>query len=55
MIRAPVEKKAASILLQSAGFQNITSHVYPDMRHEILNEQGNTLVYEEIKNFFAFF
>ena len=42
-------------VLQSAGFQNITSHVYPDMRHEILNEQGNTLVYEEIKNFFAFF
>lgn len=41
-------------VLQSAGFQNITSHVYPNMRHEILNEHGHTLVYEEIKNFFAF-
>ena len=41
-------------VLQSAGFQNITAHVYPNMRHEILNEQGHDIVYEEIRNFFAF-
>jgi alpha-beta hydrolase superfamily lysophospholipase len=40
--------------LQNAGINNVTSHVFEDMRHECLNEIGNDVVmkhvYEVCKN-----
>lgn len=37
--------------LELAGFGNITQIVYPDMRHEILNETGKEKVYNDIIGF----
>lgn len=34
--------------LKTAGYQNVTSHLFPHMRHEILNEQGKAFVYADI-------
>lgn len=38
--------------LKKAGYTNVTFKKYENMRHEILNEENHTLVYEDILNFF---
>ncbi|MBQ8824855.1 MAG: alpha/beta fold hydrolase [Ruminococcus sp.] len=35
-------------LMQSVGYKNVTSYLFPDMRHEILNESKKELVYNDI-------
>ncbi len=35
-------------VLQQAGYQNLSSHRYPHMRHETLNETYNLRVYEDV-------
>ncbi len=37
--------------LKKAGYKNITSKIYPNMRHEILNEDNHLVVYEDILNY----
>ncbi|SHG37376.1 alpha/beta hydrolase [Ornithinibacillus halophilus] len=37
--------------LRKIGYQNITSIVYPGMKHEVLNEDDNELVYKDILEF----
>lgn len=39
--------------LKKAGFKDIESIKYPNMRHEILNEKGNDAVYRDVLKFFA--
>ena len=34
--------------MQSAGYGNVTSIIYPGMRHEILNESGKEKVWNDI-------
>ncbi len=36
--------------LQKQGFSNISSQLYPNMRHEPLHEQNNNVVYDDILN-----
>ena len=38
--------------LSKIGYSNIKSKLYENMRHEILNEANNKLVYEDVLNFF---
>lgn len=38
--------------LSKIGYSNIKSKLYENMRHEILNETNNKLVYEDVLNFF---
>lgn len=38
--------------LRKAGFHNIQSLVYPNMRHEVLGEKNHTIVYQDIFTFF---
>lgn len=38
--------------LSKIGYSNIKSKLYENMRHEILNETNNELVYEDVLNFF---
>lgn len=45
-------REASKLLLEKAGYRNITQKTFKHMRHEILNEKGNSLVYEEIYRFF---
>ncbi|WP_243342859.1 alpha/beta fold hydrolase [Anaerococcus sp. AGMB09787] len=40
--------KASLEFLKSLGYQKVYSKVYPNMRHEILNEDDNTTVYRDI-------
>ncbi|MCI7239495.1 MAG: alpha/beta hydrolase [Anaerococcus sp.] len=40
--------KASLEFLKSLGYQKVYSKVYPNMRHEILNEADNYLVYKDI-------
>lgn len=35
-------------VLRKAGYRNIEKKIYPEMRHEILNEKGNEEVYEDV-------
>ena len=37
--------------LKSLGYQNISSHLYGGMRHEILNEIGHEKVYQDVLTF----
>ncbi|MDO5047222.1 MAG: alpha/beta hydrolase [Anaerococcus sp.] len=37
--------------LKNLGYKNITSKVYQNMRHEILNEDNNSLVYEDFLSY----
>jgi len=37
--------------LRKAGYRNIVNKVYPDMKHEILNEYDNAVVYNDIVTF----
>lgn len=37
--------------LSNIGYQNITSKLYPNMRHEILNETNKDIVYQDILKF----
>ncbi len=48
------DKGAADSLavLKEAGFSHFKEIVYPDMRHEILNEKGKQEVYEDVAAFF---
>lgn len=43
--------KSSLRTLRRAGFTNITDISYPDMRHEILNEKNNEMVYVDILTF----
>lgn len=36
--------------LERSGFKNVTSYIYPSLRHEILNEKENKKVYKDITN-----
>ena len=38
-------------VLEEAGYDRITSHLYPKMRHEILNEKHHEIVYRDIVSF----
>ena len=38
--------------LKQAGFSNISSNTYADMRHELLNERGHEKVWEDVLHFF---
>lgn len=42
--------KKALMAYQRAGYDKVSIKLYPDMRHEILNELGNKLVYQDIVN-----
>ena len=37
--------------LKKVGYQQVTSHLYPNMRHEILNETDKALVWNDVLNF----
>lgn len=39
-------------MYQKAGIQNLQIHLYPDFRHEILNEIGKEKVYDDVVRFF---
>lgn len=45
-------RKDSIKILRKAGFKNIESIEYPNMRHEILNEERNDLVYRDILRFY---
>lgn len=40
-------------ILRKCGFKNIDKINYPNMRHEILNEENNELVYNDVIEFFT--
>lgn len=35
-------------LMKEIGYQNVSNRMYPNMRHEILNENGKEIVYQDI-------
>lgn len=37
--------------MEKCGYDDVTSHLYPEMRHEILNEKGKKEVWEDILEF----
>lgn len=39
-------------MYRNCGLTNISTKIYPNMRHEILNECDNHVVYEDVVNFF---
>lgn len=41
------------LLLNKLGFKHVTSHIFENMKHEILNEDDNLQVFEQISNFFS--
>ena len=41
----------AVTLLKDAGYQNVSSRIYPGLRHEILNEPKRQTVYEDAAEF----
>ena len=43
--------REAQEFLKKIGYQNITNKLYPDMRHELLNELNKEQVYEDILHF----
>ena len=45
-------RKDSEAVLRRAGFADIKTIVYPDMRHEILNERGHMQVYRDVAGFF---
>lgn len=47
------EKKFCNLIefLHKVGYNNIKSKLYPNMRHEILNEKDNQIVYNDVLNF----
>lgn len=44
-------RKKSVKYLKKGGFKNIKEILYPNMRHEILNEKDNIIVYNDILNF----
>ncbi|MGI6644762.1 MAG: alpha/beta fold hydrolase [Bacilli bacterium] len=36
---------------EKVGLKNVTVHIYPNMRHEVLNEIGNEQVYQDVLEF----
>ncbi len=44
--------KSSLDFLTDIGYQNLSSIRYPNMKHEILNEKDNNIVYEDILDFF---
>lgn len=38
----------AAQLLRQVGYQNVSSRLFPGMRHEILNETEKSLVYQDV-------
>ncbi|MFR3811531.1 MAG: hypothetical protein ACLTXT_03335 [Ruminococcus callidus] len=40
----------AAQLLRQVGYQNVSSRLFPGMRHEILNETEKSLVYQDAGN-----
>ncbi|MGN0302511.1 MAG: alpha/beta fold hydrolase [Anaerotardibacter sp.] len=44
----------AVALYQERGASHITTFLYPEMRHEILNETGNQLVYDDVANWLIY-
>ena len=41
----------AQDFLKNIGYENISSKLYDNMKHEILNEENNKIVYEDILKF----
>lgn len=39
------------IFIKSIGYKNVELKLYPNMKHEILNEKENKIVYQDILNF----
>lgn len=37
--------------IKDRGYKNVQSKLYKNMRHEILNEKNNEIVYKDILNF----
>lgn len=42
----------AADMMRKIGYRNVTSHLYDNMRHEILNEKGRQTVYEDLLHLF---
>lgn len=40
-----------AMLMHSLGYRNVTSAIYPSMRHEILNEIGKEMVWKDVLKF----
>lgn len=40
-----------AIMMNSLGYRNVTSAIYPSMRHEILNEIGKEMVWDDVLKF----
>ena len=40
-------------LLKERGYGNVSSKLYPSMRHEILNEKNNQNVYNDVLDFYV--
>jgi alpha-beta hydrolase superfamily lysophospholipase len=52
----PCTKNGSSLeitegIFRNTGYTHIRSKIYPDMRHEILNEKEKMLVWNDIKDF----
>ncbi|MCM1130563.1 MAG: alpha/beta hydrolase [Anaeroplasma bactoclasticum] len=47
----PKGLKHSANTLKKAGYRNVTTKIYENMRHEILNENNYEIVYEDILNF----
>ena len=41
----------AAVNIRRRGYENVTSAIYPNMRHEVLNEIGKEAVWDDILNF----
>ena len=39
--------------MEEAGYRNVKGHLYPGMRHEILNETGRQQVFREIRRYLS--
>lgn len=48
---SPRKFRQAVRTMQRAGYSDVRSHLYPSMRHEILNEKGKEAVWQDILNF----
>lgn len=40
-----------AMMMHDLGYRNVTSAIYPSMRHEILNETGKEMVWKDVLNF----
>ena len=43
--------ESAVQFLRDRGYKNVTSKLYEDMRHEVLNEKNKAIVYKDVAEF----